>query len=470
MRTSPFSTIALVISGCTLSRSDYIACESSAVCQDEFGYGTSCNSDGFCEVEALSERCELWPDDVTFPISKDEFVLLGTLFDHSLDTHTGRYRSAQLALNQANQNGGLDGLELAALHCNNEDGIVDGLTKDEATVDLAVWMADPVGLKAIVGPSSSSRTEAAYIALTELDTLLISPSATSPSLTDLDGLTASNDSPGMLWRTAPPDSLQGEVIADDMLDRESLQVAVIYQTGAYGEGLETVFTASFGARGGDSSGFPFTSESDRSDAITDAGAGDFDEVLFISSDSEDIIAFLNSAALLEGYQDVPIFLTDSARNADVLENAAEAEALFPLLRGTAPSLPSGAVYEAFQVSYASEYAGEDVSIYSYTANAFDAAWMLIYGSVWSLSQEGALSGVGIARGLRRLSYGDEVEVRSSYWNTIKAHLSEGQSVDISGASGELDFDSETEETTAPIDIWVINSSGDDFEVIDTIYP
>ena len=432
--------------------------------------GTVCGGDGFCAVDDLNERCTLWPDDLSLPIDPEQTILFGTLFDHSLETHTGRYRSAELALSQANQNGGLDGVEFAAMHCDNQEGLDDGLTKDEATVELGLWMSDNIGINAIVGPSSSSRTEATYNALVGMDTLLISPSATSPSLTDLDGLSASNQEPGLLWRTAPPDSLQGKVIAEDMISRESNTVSVIYQTGAYGEGLETVFTSEFEGRGGVSNGFPFTSDADRSDAIINAIADGTDEVLFISSDAEDVSAFLNSAALLDGYLKMPIFLTDSARNADVLANAEGASSLFEQIRGTAPATPSGAVYDAFQVSYASEYAGEDVSVYSYTAHAFDAAWMLAYGAVWATYQEGEISATGIARGLRKLSLGEEKEVRPSFWNTIKANLAEGQSIDITGASGSLDFDSTTEETTAPIDVWQITKTGDDFEVIDTITP
>ena len=39
----------------------------------------------------------------------------------------------------------------------------------------------------------------------------MSPSATSPALTELEPA-ASDETPGLLWRTVPPDSLQGRVI------------------------------------------------------------------------------------------------------------------------------------------------------------------------------------------------------------------------------------------------------------------
>ncbi|MCB9765648.1 MAG: ABC transporter substrate-binding protein [Alphaproteobacteria bacterium] len=456
---------------CSLSTFDNQPCTTNVECRDAFGLGSVCGGEGLCEVTEVPERCtNSLPEDLTFPVDPSETFLFATLFDHSLDTHVARYRSAELAVAQVNDSDGLNGQPFAILHCDNQEAHPsDGLDKDTATVALATWLADEVGVPAIVGPAASSRTEAAFNAIEPLGTtLMISPSATSPTLTVLDQLVASDETPGLLWRTAPPDSLQGRAIADYMIDTGVARVSVIYQSGAYGDGLSEVFADNFT---GDVDLYPFDSETARSEAVTDVGLSNPSQVLFISSDISDVVAFLNSAAGQESYRSVPIFLTDAARTADVLAQASGASVLFPNIHGSAPSLPSGAVYESFQSNYRGRYGGEDVSQYSYTAHAFDAAWLVIDGHAWSWFNEGeAVSGIGIARGLRRISSGESFAVRPGSWTSIVAHFEIGDGVDLDGASGPLDYDAVTEETSAPVDYWIINGAGDDFEVSETWYP
>ena len=48
------------------------------------------------------------------------------------------------------------------------------------------------------------------------------------------------------------------------------------------------------------------------------------------------------------------------------------------------------------------------------------------------------------------------------WNLVKGVFEGAEGVDIDGASGALDFDSTTEETSAPVDVWrIVPSTGDD---------
>ena len=434
---------------------------------------------------ALHPRCEtVYPEGLTLPVDPEQTFLIGTLFDHTLDTHQGRYKAAQLAADQANTNGGLEGREFAMIHCTNEEGTgLDELTKDDASVEAAVWLAETVGVPAIVGPAASSRTEAVYNAVAaDFGTLVISPSATSPSLTPLDGLDSTNTDPGLLWRTAPPDDIQGAAIAWDMLNNyddtgatnvrlaPSLNVAVIYQSGAYGEGLEAVFTDEFLAQGGvNSDGFPFANDGARADAIADVANGGYDEVLFVSSDSSDVIAFLLGTDSVGGFDGIPLFLTDGARNVDVLNEAASASSRFSQVRGTAPAQPAGPIYDSFAASFAAEYGGLDVTVLSYTAQSFDAAWLVFMGHAWAFHQTDGISGENIARGLRQVSSGDAVSIRPTSWNLVKAAFQSGVSVDVEGASGLLDYDS-SGETSASIDVWTIAPSDDDFITVETFEP
>lgn len=465
----------LPVAGCSFSTFDYLPCSANVECRDAFGLGSVCGGEGFCEVAPLHDRCQLtFPEDLTLPVDPTTTMLVGTVFDHASTTHVARYRSMELAANQLTDKEGLEGMNPAIIHCTLEESFAtDDLDKESAAVETATWLADTIGVPAILGPASSSHVEAAYLAIKDYGTLMISPSATSPSLTALDASTATDEAPGRLWRTAPPDSLQGLAIATDMDDRGVTNVAVIYQIGAYGEGLNEVFATTFASLGHSSTSYPFDAGdiTARSQAITTAGdpANAFDEVLFISSDITDISAFLITAGGSPNYADKGVFLADTARTVDVLTQAAAEADFFPNVRGTGPSLPSGFVYNSFSDSYRGFYA-EEVSAYSYTAQSFDAAWMVFYGHAWAYYNEDAITGTTIARGLRKLSTGGDVDILPGEWPTVRQQFAEGIAVNVNGASGPLDYDTASEETEAPIDVWVINAAGDGFDIVDVYNP
>ena len=73
--------------------------------------------------------------------------------------------------------------------------------------------------------------------------VMISPSATSPALSDI----ADN---GFFFRTSPSDSRQGEVMADIAMERGVKSVAITYTNNDYGKGLSDAFKTAFEAKGG----------------------------------------------------------------------------------------------------------------------------------------------------------------------------------------------------------------------------
>jgi ABC-type branched-subunit amino acid transport system substrate-binding protein len=180
-------------------------------------------------------------------------------------------------------------------------------------------------------------------------------------------------------------------------------------------------------------------------------------VLFISSTQADVIAFLNAANQNPAYAMKTFFLTDSAANKEVIDGSPPA--LYPRIRGSRPTPVNSAspVFNNFSGSYASEYS-EDVTAFSYTAHMYDATWLVFYGAASSLFSQKQVSGVGIARGLRRVSSGKAFDVQPLSWGGILETLRTGAGVNVRGASGELDYDPVTEETSAPIQVWVIGAN------------
>ena len=310
----------LLLSACSLGRLKVEDCADNTTCRDAFGWGWVCGDAGLCEEAAVPERCaQTWPEDLlTDRASHANDIVLGVNYDRG--DFGGEVLAARLALIQANEQGGLDGRDFAVIECTNEaDDRYDNLTQEEANEEVTRFLAEDIGVPGIVGPATSGRTEAAYQIAAPLGTLLISPSATSPALTDLDGLTSTDEDPGLLWRTAPPDSLQGEVIAAYMTDTlGATSVAIIHEVGPYGEGLADAFVENFS---GEVTRRPFASSSERDEAV--ASIGEADQVLFIAAEKDDLVAFFYAANQINAFTraetPVGIFLADGAYYIDIFE-------------------------------------------------------------------------------------------------------------------------------------------------------
>ena len=234
--------VILMALGCTLTRFDQVDCVSNEECRDDFGLLWACGDAGLCEQTDPHPRCmSTWPDDLWIrPENYTEHILVGSMFDHSSDK--AEVQASRLPVMQVSDEGGIEDTEYAIVECTYEtNSSIDELDYPSAARETSQWMIDIIGIQGVVGPATSSQTQETYNATADRGLLIMSPSATSPALINIDGLEKTDDNPGLLWRTAPPDSLQGVAVAEDMKSRGLRTVAVMYQTGPYGEGLAEVF-------------------------------------------------------------------------------------------------------------------------------------------------------------------------------------------------------------------------------------
>ncbi|MED5374627.1 MAG: ABC transporter substrate-binding protein [Myxococcota bacterium] len=460
--------LLLLTMGCSLTRYDFQECTEPVECRAAFGFGHTCGEEGYCAVVEPPERCKTTvPSDLfARPGDYSEVVLLGSLYDHESDQ--AELAAVQLPFMQVNESGGLDAdrpFGLISCDYQESDDYGDGMTSDEAAVAMAEWMISELGVRVILGPASSSKVEAVYKATQDDKPLIISSNATSPALTDLDGTDKSDESPGTVWRTAPSDVFQGRIIGLDLNGRGLSKVGVIYADDSYGASLKEVTLATYT---GAAVELPFTTTTGLTEAVVDALADpEIEELLFLSSDISEIIVFLEAMAFADNLGDREIFLADGASDQQLFSQAKpEVKAILDRVRGTRPQVPSGAVFESFKSAYNSTFESNvDDSVF--TAYAYDAAWLGIYGTTWALANGDESTGAAAAAGLRQLSSGDAVEIRPSTWETAKVNLSTGQSFDVVGASGALDFDPDTEEADSNIEVWAINPAGTDFIICQT---
>ncbi len=475
MATAALGLLLSLTPCCSLTRNDVRLCETNADCREVFGTARICASDGLCGLAPPSPRCATtFPADVlTRSESYPGVLLLGSVMDRSVESQRARENAIRLAVMQVNEERGVDDRLFGIVFCDiAESAIYDSRKRGEAAVASARYLADVVGVPVIVGPSASTDTLAVFDALKGLDVAVISPAATSPELTTADVEEPTDEAPGLLWRTAPPDTLQGAAIVRHLLAAYPVvkRVALVSEKGPYGNALASVFTAGFAQQGRTVSLFPYASSSERDAAIVAAGVTDAKVVLFVSSQTSDGIAFLNAAQLLPSFDAKTLFLTDSAANSDLLKGASSASAVFPRVVGSRPAVPTGPTFELFRASFSAAFR-QDPKAFSFVPHSYDAAWLAFYGTAHALRYDKKVTGLGIARGLRAISHvGREIPVSPANWNAIADALGSGDSVNLVGASGSLDFDAATEETTGLVEIWKIATDAKSIETVSTLDP
>lgn len=487
--------LGLVASSCSaVSKVDYTECTENTTCRDAFGLGWQCGDAGLCVEVASNRRCrETWPEDLlTKPEKYENYIILGSLFDHTPTTgDLVLVNAASLAISEANQSGLNEGRKYGIVHCGYQaDSDIDDLQPEDAVAADARFLVEAYGTPVIIGPGTSSLAEAAFTELQDPElgqtTLLISPSATSPALTNID--VRDGDEPGLFWRTAPPDSLLGEVLANRMMqgDEELMttsvtDAAIIFVNDSYGQGLANELDRNFT---GALESYSYDNPQNIGSLVLSAVAklkGKVDGgasvgVVFIGSTVEDVVAFIKTTGTeADFFSKITIFLGDAARNKDVIDKteSSSGAAFYPRVRGVFPSPVDieDLVYKNFRNNYAIAFDGESTEA-SYSAHTYDATWLAIYGTAWAEYQrDGALTGQDIAYGLQQISAvdGRPIEVGAIDWNTVKSEFKAGRPINILGASGPLDYERDTEETKSPIEYWRINAANE-FETLAIIEP
>jgi ABC-type branched-subunit amino acid transport system substrate-binding protein len=485
--------LALAATSCSLSLPEQQACQADSECLQAFGPGHTCGSGGFCRLPAecttnadcraeagfgyvcgAEQRCEFvtpnprctktLPERLFVPDEYPDAIVFGSIVERGFAGDAVLEQAAELAVAEANEGNGLDGRQFGIVLCTDEENSeYDSEGPDQSDVQVATWMVETLGVPAIFGPTTSSRTQAAFEAVRNSGTVFISPSATSADLTQLDNPEPSDDSPGQLWRTVPPDAEQGRVIADDMIARGVTTALVIVQQDAYAQGLAAVFKDEFEPSGQVSQTLMYQNDSQLADSVVAATKDSAAEILFLSSRIDDEKRFLSVAGEF-GLSSKGIFLSDTAATLDVLDGT-PAE-LFPNIRLTRPVLGSGEIYNQFIAAFSLRFPGQNPRQYGFLGQSYDAAWMLLYGAAYSAAHEnGWVTGVGIARGLRKLSDGEKVPVRASSWGAARDALAAGESIDIVGASGEINFNPATEETEAGIEVVALSNCDGPWEFV-----
>ena len=200
---------------------------------------------------------------------------------------------AELAFNEASNSGELlGGSKITILRADST--CVDSAAATAAAEDLLSQ-----GMTAMMGADCSGVTGAvATNVAVPNGFVMISPSATSPGLTDLEDK-------GMFFRTAPSDARGGQVLADITNDKGIKSVAITYVNSDYGLGLADVYKAAVEAYGITVTTMA-SHESDKADYSADVGV-----LSSAGGDALAVLGYLDNAGgnIIEGSLDSGAFDT-----------------------------------------------------------------------------------------------------------------------------------------------------------------
>ena len=377
-------------------------------------------------------------------------------------------KALKLAVDEINSQGGVLGQQIEISTCD------DGTTSEGAKNCFDKLTGE--GIKFIIGPATSSGVingvcggaqNKVCAPVKEKKVLVISPSATSPLISELDD-------GGFVWRTPVSDAFQGEALADYIKQDQNLtRVAVIFRDDPYGRGLAIAFKLRFEKLGGNVLTFvsyPEDKEKNFTQEINDLYKnGNPEGIVLITfvSEGNNLLVELRDYISANQIQKPKLFGVDGNKDKDISGGPA-ANFIKGNMWGTAPTPPKqDEDYGKFSQAYKEKW-GSDPAIFN--DNAYDAVYVIAMG----IEAAEEYNPEKVKEKLVELTNGgEEVKPVSSggSWSDIVQKIKDGVDVDYKGVSGKLDFDQNGDVKSGYYIIWQItNTKGEesDFKVIKTV--
>lgn len=330
------------------------------------------------------------------------------------------FEGTKLAVQEVNEQGGiLDGGELSLV--SNDTTCADAT----ASANAADTQVNSEQVVAIIGALCSGATiSAANNAAIPGNVVMISPASTSPALTEL----ADND---LVYRTAPSDAYQGEMLAKLIASKGIEEIAITYVNNDYGKGFADALSAAFEADGGMVSASE-AHEEGKADYRAELGS-------LASSGVQNLVvlAYANGSGQTILRQAIEsgnftTFIGGDGMVGDELFTGidpAAVEGMIATKPGT-PEVPGASVYADLATA-----AGLDpTSIFA--PQAYDAAFLLAL----AIEKNGSADREGVSAALREVSSAPGEQILPGEWEKAKALIAEGTDIDYAGASGDHEFD------------------------------
>ncbi len=328
-----------------------------------------------------------------------------------------------------------EGAKLAASHVNAQGGIVGGklvfvsgdTTCADATAaaNAADKQVNSEKVSAIVGALCSGATiSAANNAAIPGNVVMISPASTSPSLTPLED----ND---LVFRTAPSDAYQGDVLARLILSKGIKEIAISYVNNDYGKGFADALAASFKENGGKvaaSEGHEEGKADYRAELGSLAATGTQNLVIlaYASGSGQTVLR----QAVESG--DFTTYIGGDGMVGDEALTGIDAKAVEGMI-ASKPGSPEVAGSNVY-ASLATAANLDPTSIFA--PQSYDAAFMLAL----AVEKKGNGDREGLNAALRSVSSAPGEVILPGEWEKAVALLKAGKDINYEGASGSHEFD------------------------------
>ena len=379
-------------------------------------------------------------------------------------------QAIELAVTEINTNGGLgDGRRAVLIGCDSSGSVDVGKASAQHLVD--------VGVPAIVGPAFSSIfIEVSDLISSKSNVMLISPSATSPAISTLDD-------DGLSWRTVASDIFQAGALARRVEDRIVAQeiidpkVLAFGKNDAYGTGLlgkvsdalsDTISEDFLVARIYPDPGEVMEIDYNTiiQDALDEFGSFSPDFVLLLGTNEiVQIMELLEASITMDR---APFYiLSDGGRVVETLDYVSTNDAVIQRIEGVVADGKNDSLWTSYNRRFKTSFGSEEAGIYS--ANAYDAAYVIAFGAMTLIAEEAEFSGVGLSNAMIKLITGMPVEVGPDSVGAARNILLNGGNIDFNGASGPVQFDTVTGDVASNVILWTIttNSVSGEYEFVDT---
>ncbi|SVB92020.1 uncharacterized protein METZ01_LOCUS244874, partial [marine metagenome] len=338
-------------------------------------------------------------------------IILG--FTGPIESLTPAMRdSAKLAFKEASDSGSLLGGETITV-LEGDSTCVDSAAAQAAAEKL---LAD--GVVAIMGADCSGVTGAiATNVAVPNGVVMISPSATSPGLTDLDDN-------GLFFRTAPSDARGGQILADITKDRKIKSVAITYTNNDYGKGLADVYAAAVKAHG-----IKVTAVASHEDGKADYTA-EVSTLAAAGGDAVAVIGYLDQGGkgIIQGSLDSGAF--DTFILSDGMIGQSLVDAFGKDLSKSFGSLPGSTGKGAGVFTKVASAGGIDSSG-PYTGESYDAAALIVL----AMQAGGSADRGSIAKNVMAVANGPGKKIYPGQLKKGLDLLAKGKAVDYEGATG-----------------------------------
>lgn len=347
-------------------------------------------------------------------------------------------KAVELALRDINGAGGVLGQDVVLV---SEDS---GTNEDIANT-AADKLIGPEKVDVIVGAASSRVSLAIIDKVTGAQVVQCSPSNTGVDFTTYDD-------GGFYFRTAPPDNLQGQALADLISGDDHTTVAIMNLADAYGQGFANALADALREVGVEVvAEVPYDPQGTNFDA-------DVDKIVTANPEAVALIGFPETGSTIiqtmtekgVGPGDVAHYYTDGLQSGSLAGLVdPDDPGVLEGVKGSAPSAapPSGA--EFFPSAFAEFAPGVDTI---FSAHAYDC--MIV--AALAATQAGSDASPDIAAAMNDVTKGGTPCVS---FGECRQLLEAGEDIDYNGAAGALDFVDAGEPGVGEYDLWHFDAQG-----------